>query len=118
MVHRTVQYTTSQCSVERFGEFQILYVWRRRRRIKSPSKDPWFHLWGLCVKTRAHTQHRTHGPQYSTVFFKSIIKYNGRGGEWGVNTQYSTVHRQVIFASKSWRCEGEEEGGEGEEKYQ
>ena len=29
--------------------------------------------------------------------------------------QYSTVHGQVIFASKSWRCEGEE--GEGEKVH-
>ena len=28
---------------------QNLEVWRRRR-IKSPSEGPWFHLWGLMVK--------------------------------------------------------------------
>ena len=46
---------------------------------------------------------------YSTVWYSAVhsstVLYS--------TVQYST-HRQVVFASKSWRCE--EEGGEGEEE--
>ena len=49
--HSTVQFPLG--SAKRFGEFQILEVWRRRRRrITSSSKDPWFQLRGPWVKNK------------------------------------------------------------------
>ena len=109
-----------------FGECQMLKVWRRKRR----------------RKTKAHTQCRTHGLQYSKPppphcpqMLSLHPKLGGVKKKEKMNKQesilstgptvYSTVtppphpstHGQVVFASKRWRYEGKGKGGGEEIKF-